>query len=61
MKNKRKNIRYFRINHFFYFFVMHLYSPSVNSIYKNRISPDIPFLLWKPDFCFRILFFYMLI
>ena len=26
MKNKGKNIRYFRINHFFYSLVMHLYS-----------------------------------
>ena len=35
--------------------------PLVNSIYKKHLSPDIPFLLWKSDFCFRILFFYMLI
>lgn len=26
MKNKGENIRYFRINHFFYSLVMHLYS-----------------------------------
>ena len=35
--------------------------PLVNSIYKKHLSPDIPFLLWKPDFCFRILFFYMML